>query len=523
MFVVSVKQMTDAELKSESLGTSRVKLMRNAAESILAFLKENFFPLEKKKTVIICGSGNNGGDGAALACLLDRGGFDTELILQKNFPDTDTARECLKGFDTGRLKLVKAEESEAALKDADIILDCVFGTGFHGELPDSAVKIFKAAERSHAVKISVDIPSGVNGTTGVIAENSFKPDITLALAAMKTGLLNLPCNAFCGDIRVLDIGITPHCFENNVDGVFAGPDIKRLFPERPRHSNKGTFGKLLNIAGSNKYMGAALLSSRAALRSGVGLAELASVERVLTAAAAYIPECVFTELPADGEGYISEKAIEIIEAAADNYSAVSVGCGMGNRESTKKIVEFLLKNGKTPLILDADGINSISDNINVLKDKSRPVIMTPHPGEFGRLTGLTAAEVQADRIRLAREFAEEYGVTLLLKGFNTVVAPPHGSVYINTTGGSALAKAGCGDVLTGIIGALAAQGVSEAAAAVLGAYLHGEAADLLAKRQAPASVLASEVTEVLTDVIPRGQKSGRILSFEKEIISEDPQ
>ena len=500
MITVSVEQMTNAELKSEKLGVSRVRLMRNAAESILEFLKAKFSPLDKKKIVVICGSGNNGGDGAVLACLLGREGVNTGIVVQNKFPDTDTVRECLKELAAGEFNIVKDTDVGEAFEEADIILDCVFGTGFHGELPESAVKIFKEAERSTAVKISVDIPSGVNGTTGVIAENSFMPDITLALAAVKTGLLNLPCNDFCGDIEVLDIGIAVDCFDE-IDGVFTGSDIKKLFPKRPRSANKGTFGKLLNIAGCNKYIGAALLSSRAALRSGAGLVTLATVERVVPIGAAYVPECVFTELPADNEGYISEMAIEEIGSVMDSYSAISMGCGMGNRESTKKIAEFLIKNGKSPLILDADGINSISDNINVLKDKSRPVVLTPHPAEFGRLIGLTAAEVQADRLNLAVRFAKEYGVTLLLKGSDTIIASPHGKAWINTTGNNALAKAGCGDVLTGIIGALAAQGADQVAAAVLGAYLHGEAADLLVKEQTAASVLASEVADALGKVI----------------------
>lgn len=501
MIAVSVEQMTKAELKSEESGVSRVRLMRNAAESILKFLEEKFPDLLEKKIAVICGSGNNGGDGAVLSCLLRERGVDVCVVLPDKFPNTDTAAECLKEFQITKLKTVKDRSTiEAVLKRADIILDCVFGTGFHGELPENAAEIFKLAADSEAVKISVDIPSGVNGNTGIIAENSFKPDITLVLAAVKTGLLNYPCNDFCGDIEVLDIGITDDCFEE-ADGVFTGPDIKKFLPKRPRSANKGTFGKLLNIAGCNKYIGAALLSSRAALRSGAGLVTLAAVKRVVPIGAAYVPECVFMELPSDNEGYISEKAIEEIGAVMDNYSAVSMGCGMGNRESTKKIAEFLIKNGKSPLILDADGINSVSDNINVLKDKSRPVILTPHPAEFGRLIGLTAAEVQADRLNLAKRFAKEYGVTLLLKGSDTIIAAPDGKAWINTTGNNALAKAGCGDVLTGIIGALAAQCIDHVAAAVLGAYLHGEAADLRVKEQAAASVLASEVAEALGKVI----------------------
>lgn len=499
-YLVSVEQMTAAELISEEKGISRVKLMRNAAESILNFLKNKFPDISEKTVAIICGSGNNGGDGAALACLLLREKIEVRLVFPGRFPDTETARECLKEFGELDLNSVREDKPEAAFEKADIIIDCVFGTGFHGELPETAAKIFGLAAQTEAVKISVDIPSGVNGNTGVIAKNSFKPDITLVLGAMKTGLINLPCNDFCGSTEVLDIGIGDDCYKE-YDGLFTQADIKKALPVRPRSSNKGTFGKLLNIAGCDKYIGAALLSSKAALRCGTGLVALASTEKVIPIAAGYIPECVFIALPADEEGFPVEASAEMLAPTLNNFSAVSMGCGMGNGKSTKKIAEFLLKNGKAPLILDADGINSISDNINVLKDKSRPVILTPHPAEFGRLTGLTAAEVQSDRLNLARSFAAEYDAVLLLKGADTVIAAPDGRVRINTTGGTALAKAGCGDVLTGIIGGLAAQGVEPFTAAVLGAYLHGEAADFLVREQAAASVLAGEVADALGKVI----------------------
>lgn len=517
-YIVSVKQMTAVELNSEKRGVSRVELMRNAAESILGFLKEKFGDegkgVSEKRFAILCGAGNNGGDGAVLSLLLKRENADVTVIVPDKFPATETVTACLNDLsESGKSEIEKScvkagdkgiEELEMLFEKKDVILDCVFGTGFHGELPENVVKVFQAAEKSAAVKISVDIPSGINGSSGVVCENCFKPDITLVLGAMKTGLLNLPCNEICGDISILDIGISDLCYEE-YDGVFTDSGIERQFPSRPRSSNKGSFGRLLNIAGCDNYIGAAILSSRAALRSGAGLVTLATSGKVVNAAAANIPECVFTELPTEAQGYIqAEAAIAAINPKINSFSAVTVGCGMGDGENTRKIVEYLLKNGKSPLIIDADGINSISRNINVLKesrDKNRSVVLTPHPGEFGRLTGLTAREVQADRLNLAKCFAVEYGVILLLKGSNTIIAAPDGRVQVNNTGNPALAKAGCGDVLTGIIGALAAQGIDAFTAAVLGAYLHGKAADLLVNGKAAASVLASEVADALAEVI----------------------
>ena len=191
----------------------------------------------------------------------------------------------------------------------------------------------------------------------------------------------------------------------------------------------------------------------------------------------------------------------MLAAAAQNSTAVSVGCGMGNNENTTAIVEALLKAGNCPIILDADGINCISDNINVLKDNDRPVILTPHPGEFARLLGMSVSEVQANRIDLARSFAKDNGVVLLLKGMNTVIAAPDGRISLNPTGNNALSKAGCGDVLTGIVAGLAAQGADPYDAAVLGAYIHGKCAEELVKKQNPASVLASEILDSLKFIV----------------------
>ncbi len=496
--VVTTSQMTKAELNSEKNGVTRVRLMQNAANAILNFLVSRF-TLSGKSIIIIIGSGNNGGDGAVLSKLLGKKGAKTALIAPNGLPNTETSKNCLEKTN-GTLPPILSEKAEDAFNGADIIIDCVFGTGFHGELPENIAELFKTANLSKAVKISVDIPSGVNGNTGVIAPHSFRPDITLVLAAMKTGLLNLPCADYCGEAVILDIGITDGCY-NEYDGLFTDENIKKLFPRRPKFSNKGTFGKLLNIAGCNKYIGAAVLSSKAALRSGAGLVCLASVPKVTGIAAAAVPECVFKELKENCEGCIGYCEIEKIVPEISGFSAAAFGCGVGNTEEAQKTAEFLLKNVKSTLIIDADGINAVSANINVLKDKSGALIMTPHPGEFARLTGTSVSWVQSHRIESARDFALKYDAVLLLKGANTIVAAPDGRVSVNTTGNSALAKAGCGDVLTGIIGALAAQGVKPFEAAVLGAYLHGEAADFLVKEQAAASVLASEVADALGKII----------------------
>lgn len=498
-FTVNTEQMTNAELNSEKEGISRVQLMKNAAKGCFKYLKARFSNLRGEKFVIICGKGNNGGDGIELASVLTENGGKVTVILTDEMPGSEVAKACRDSHSVKLNTLKYAENKEAAreiLSAATIIIDCVFGTGFRGGLSSDIGELFDFAANCRGYKISVDIPSGINGSTGVVTPHSFKADTTLVLAAMKTGLLNSPAFEQCGEVKITDIGISDNCY-TEYDGALTDNDILGLMPSRPKTANKGTFGRLLNVAGGGCYLGAALLSSKGALKIGTGLVTLASVKKVIAAAAPAIPECVFEELPKDKEGFISDKSLPILGELAEKSDAVTIGCGMGNRADTKNITEFLLKKGKCPVILDADGINSIADNINVLKDNNRPIIMTPHPGEFGRLLHKTPKEVQADRLNLAKGFAARYGVVLLLKGNGTVIAAPDGRTMVNTTGSHALAKAGCGDILTGIIGGLAAQGVDPFAAAVLGAYLHGLSAEILVKKQAAFSVTASDVAEGL--------------------------
>ncbi|MCM1299384.1 MAG: NAD(P)H-hydrate dehydratase [Firmicutes bacterium] len=498
-FIVNTEQMINAELNSEKEGISRIQLMKNAAKGCFKYLKNHFSNLRGEKFVILCGKGNNGGDGVELASVLTENGGKVTVILTDEMPGSETAKECRNSHSV-RLNTIKYSENKAAAEDilsaATIIIDCVFGTGFHGELSAGIKELFDFIAKCKGYKISVDIPSGINGNTGIVTPHSFKADATLVLAAMKTGLLNSPAFDHCGEVKITDIGISDDCY-TEYDGALTDGEILGLMPSRPKSANKGTFGRLLNVAGGGCYLGAALLSSKGALKIGTGLVTLASVKRVIAAAAPALPECIYEELPKDKEGFISDKALPILGELAEKATAVTIGCGMGNRSDTKNIVGFLLKKGKCPVILDADGINSIADNINVLKDNNRPIILTPHPGELGRLLHKSVGEIQADRLNIAKGFAKEYGVVLLLKGNGTVIAAPDGRVMVNTTGNNALAKAGCGDVLTGIVGGLAAQGVDPFAAAVLGAYLHGLSADILIQKQASFSVMASDVAEGL--------------------------
>lgn len=504
IYITSVSQMHAAEEQSENTGVTRVDLMRNAAQSIFGFLSEYLGSVRGKSFALLCGPGNNGGDGMELAALLAESGADPLVLLTETAPSTETARACMSRHSINIPTALcgnNPDAAKAALSSADVILDCVYGTGFHGELPKIAAMFFSFVNtRCDCLKISVDIPSGINGDSGRVSENFFRPDITLALGAMKTGLVNYPACDCCGTVRVLDIGLTEQCWQK-VDGVLSDESVLSFLPPRPRSANKGVFGKVLNVAGSGNYIGAALLSSKAALRAGAGLVTLASVKRVVNAAAVNIPECVFLTLPQDSSGFIDRSAAQLLSEPANESSAISIGCGIGNTDDSREIVRRVLKSGKCPVIIDADGINCVCGNINVLKDNDRPIILTPHPGEFARLISSSPAVVQSNRLYLALDFAIDTGTVVVLKGYYTVIASPDGRAYVNTTGSNALAKAGSGDVLTGIIASLCAQGVKPFEAAALGVYLHGLCADYLTKSVSPFSVLASDVIDALGKIL----------------------
>ena len=503
-FVVSNAQMKQAERAANDSGTSYLELMKNAGNACFERIKKIVGEISGKRVVVLAGKGNNGGDGIVISQLAADEGANTALVFLKGLPVSDCARECYALYKNKDSAIIYGENKgkvRELLADGDVIVDCVFGTGFHGGLEPEIAELFSYINSGcKGFKASVDVPSGCNSDTGEIAENAFKPDVTLTLGAVKKGLFNHPCFDFCGHLVLLKIGIDSDCY-NEYEAVLTDRKILSYIPERAKSAHKGTYGRLLNISGSGCFMGAAALSTRAALRAGTGIVTLASVKEVIRTMGAAIPEATFLPLESDEDGFMDSDCTEQLGEILPKATAVSVGCGMGNNAETRKIAEYVLKKADCPIILDADGINSAAGNINVLKDNKAGLIITPHPAEFGRLTGLSAKAVQSDRISLAKSFAAEHNAVVALKGVNTVIASPDGKAFVNTTGNAGLAKGGSGDVLTGIIAGLTAQGVEPFSAAVLGVYLHGLAADELAGRMSMAGILPSDVIETLPFVM----------------------
>lgn len=488
-FVVTNSQMKKAEAECDRSFLSYSRLMQNAGTAAALYILD--YCDDSTRAVVLCGAGNNGGDGFVIANTLRHYKIKTEIILANGEPKTQTAR----GFFDGSAMDFSQDKARCGvvLSDANLVVDCIFGTGFHGKLPEKISELMNIANQK-PLRFAADVPSGVDSDTGEFDENCFKPTHTLVLAAMKKGLINPNCADILGKVELLDIGIPDKCYKEYT-AVFKNSN-KDVLPKRLPSSHKGSFGRLLNIAGSLRYCGAAAMSTKAALRMGTGLCTLAAPISVVKILGSSIFETTYLPLSEDESGFISEGCTEQIAEMLPKMNAVSIGCGLGNSEQTRLLTEFVIKNANCPIIIDADGINSISRNIDVLKARTGDTVITPHPLEFSRISGLSADEIRRDRILAASNFSKEYGVVTLLKGAYTVIADG-GEVYVNSSGNAALAKGGSGDVLTGIIAAMLAQGISAKAAAVEGAYIHGKAADELVKRMPPRAVLASDIIESL--------------------------
>jgi len=514
-FIVTAEQMKKAEQNADNRGITFSALMDNAGNACYKQLVHIFGEVRDKAFVVLCGRGNNGGDGIVLAQKIKENGGMVLCVFVSDLPNSSCAREkyskyCVQGGSEGApldnaLYTHREDVVKKALTNCDVVIDCVFGTGFSGELEPRIASLFRFINTSfEGLKISVDVPSGVDATTGEMAERAFKPNVTFMLGAAKKGLFSHPAFDFCGDLVLLDIGLPDDCYDE-YEAVFIDEDILKHIPERKKSAHKGDFGKLLNIAGSEQYIGAALLSTKAALKVGAGLVTLASVREVCRSIAPAVPEATYLPLYADADGFADGESAETVRnrIAGFGFNAVALGCGLGITQHVWEMVEAVLKNSNCPIILDADGIYLLSLNINVIEENDKLKVITPHPLEFSRLTGTSVSEIQTDRIRYAREFSRKWHVVTVLKGVNTVIAAPDGQVFVNVTGNPGLAKGGSGDVLTGMIASFVAQGVRPLEASMLGVYLHGLTADILADSTALAGIMPSDVAELLPLVMKK--------------------
>lgn len=485
---VSAEQMRICDYNAINSGILSLNLMENAANAVC----EEFINIYKGgKIAIICGGGNNGGDGAAAARLLYKKGIlsDVYFFYSHLSDDCKTNYNALKKLSLN----IYDNLPQFDFCGYDYIIDALFGTGLNRQVEGLYKNVIEKINNSGAVVLSIDISSGL--FDGEI-KTAVKSCYTVSLAAYKYCQLFSGLD-YSGKIVVRDINIPIDCGAY----VYQNEDIKKFFPNRKIDSHKGSYGKLSIIAGSGKYFGAALISynGAAALKTGGGLVTLAIPRFLADNYRNYIKESVLEYLPDNGENTIFDN--DVITKIINNSDAICIGMGMGNNTDTYEICVKILNTYKKRLLLDADALNSIAEyGKDVLKNKTCEVIITPHIKEFSRLSGLTVEEIKQNSLQAARDFAKEYNLTVLLKGATTIITDGFTDT-LNLTGSPAMAKAGSGDVLSGIIGGIMAQGHSAYLSGVVGAYIHGRAGEIAEQRLGEYSVLASDICDNISSAI----------------------
>lgn len=500
MKVFSASQSRELEERAVASGISYSELMENAGAAAVRFLMKKY-SIKGKKIVILCGKGNNGGDGFVMARRLAQQEARVAVVLMEGPPKTETAAEMYEKLADVFLRIVRYEREEATvsalLYSADLIVDAIYGTGFHGRVENSFDALFRMAQESRAPVISIDIPSGAECDTGAIHGPCMRAEYTVTFSTLKPVHLLPPAKEYCGNVTVSPIGISSELIETQENCIYV-PDaeyIRSVFQPRNPHSNKGDYGRLLCICGSYGMAGAALLSIRAALRCGAGLVYAALPESIYPIVASQAPEAVY--IPLKEESSLTEKDAGRLREKLSQASAVLIGCGLGVSPFAEDLLRLCFTEAEAPLLVDADGINLLSRNIHVLQETKAPVVLTPHPGEMARLTGKAIPEIQGSRLKTARDFAVSHGVTLVLKGSGTIIANSDGPLFLNTTGNPGMAKGGSGDVLAGMAASFAAQGIPTEKAAAAAVFLHGLAGDLCAKALTQSAMLPSDLIEYL--------------------------
>ncbi|MBW2099946.1 MAG: NAD(P)H-hydrate dehydratase [Deltaproteobacteria bacterium] len=503
MYLVTTEEMQEIDRQTiHSFGIPGRVLMENAGRGATRFLFEEFQALAIKKVGVAAGHGNNGGDGFVIARYLAQKGIKVTVYLF-------ASRSMVKGDAAANLNLLdplnvdileipdpKAfEHYKASMTRQDIWVDAILGTGLKSDVKAYFKQIIDVINSLNKPVFAVDIPSGLNSNTGKPCGTCIRAQATATFAFAKTGHLLFPGADYTGKLKIVDIGIPPY-----IAGRI-GPKYQLLTPEgvstcfqqRAFDTHKGITGHVLILAGSTGKTGAAAMTAMAAMRTGAGLVTLGipkSLNPIIESQVIEAMTCPLAETP---EGMLDDSSFDTIMSLLSDKKSLALGPGLGTSRQTKKIVHGLILESTVPLVIDADGLNCLAGNLQVLKERKAEIILTPHPGEMARLMDSTPQFIQENRITCARDFAENFDLIVVLKGARTLIAHPDGKIFINPTGNPGMASGGMGDVLTGIIAALIAQGHSSESAAHAAVYLHGAAADTLAESTGPFGFLASDV------------------------------
>ncbi|WP_026679170.1 bifunctional ADP-dependent NAD(P)H-hydrate dehydratase/NAD(P)H-hydrate epimerase [Fictibacillus gelatini] len=485
----------------ERIGMAEEMLMENAGQAVSRKLMDQVS--KNEKIAVLIGTGNNGGDGFVIARALKSHGYDVDSWLippkEKIRGAAQTAMAIYEN--AGYLLRNYTEEGHAVLAEEigsyTVIIDALLGIGVQGKLRPPYKEIITLVNKADAEIISVDLPSGVPADGGPVDE-AVQADWTLTLQCPKMGAFTFPARTYYGKMEVVDIGIPPLAVQHlgSQRAIWEEHNVIATLPKRTQNSHKGSYGKGLVIGGSRNMTGAPLMTAKAALRSGAGLLTVAVPETVYPMIASQMAEAMYWPSP-DENGHFKGE----LKGDLTAFTAVAAGPGMGREKGARSIIETVLSL-QVPVVIDADGLYHLSSLKERLNERTSPTILTPHSGEMARLIGCSADDVEKNRFGIARDFAVEYGVYVVLKGPYTIVTTPEGSQFVNTTGNAALAKGGSGDVLTGIILSFMMQGEDIQSAVSNAVYVHGKTADvLLQEGHSLLDVIATDVIESLPPVL----------------------
>ncbi len=508
MRLTNASQMRELDRRAcEEFGVPSIVLMENAGLRTFDVVMRKLKDMGGSRVAIVCGRGNNGGDGFVVARHLHESGVDVRVFVIG--PEDGIKGDALTNLNIAKLTGIKVlsitdtEKLAMRLAHADLVVDALFGTGVKGEVSGLPGEVVEAINDSGRCVVSVDLPSGVDSDTGQVIGSCVRADTTVTFALPKIGLVQYPGAAYAGDITVAEIGIPEAAIRTAGITTFftEASDVKYRLPMREPDSHKGTFGHAALIAGSVGLTGAAALAAASAVRAGAGLVTLGIPHSLNDIIEAKVTEAMTVPLPETEARSVSSAAIEQALALIEKCSCVAIGPGLGMHPDTVRFVQEILPEITKPMVIDADALNAISENVEIMSKLQSAAILTPHPGEMSRLTGTPVAAVQSNRVNTAMEAAVQFGATIVLKGAGTVIASPDGEVWINSTGSPALASGGTGDVLTGTIVGLLADGIAPMDAAICGVFIHGLAGEMAADTLGEVGVAATDLLPFLTKAI----------------------
>jgi hydroxyethylthiazole kinase-like uncharacterized protein yjeF len=490
-------------------GIPGLVLMENAARGTVNALFRHFPDLANKRIGILAGRGNNGGDALAVARYLGNRRISCRIYLF-------TSRDELKGDARANLEILDRmgaevieipngeewEQRRGEVAENHLFVDGILGTGLQGPVRGFLPEVFQFLNALHRPVVAIDIPSGLDADSGQVLGACLRASLTVTYGMVKRGLLVLPGAKLCGRWEVVDISIPEVAVEGEPIGDFLleGVDFLPWLPPRDPGAHKGNFGHLFVLAGSPGKTGAAAMVCEAALRVGTGLITLGIPESLNPILESKLTEPMTEPLPETGDRTLALSAYARIQEVSSRKDALAIGPGLSRQEETAALVRRILRDPLPPTVLDADGLNAMAGNLEFSRENRGRLVLTPHPGELSRMTGMVVSEIQKDRIQVARGFAREHGVILVLKGAQSLVADPDGKVYINPTGNPGMASGGMGDVLTGMVGGFLAQGIPPLEAAKLGVYLHGLVGDFVTFRQGERGCAASDLIQSIPRV-----------------------